>query len=607
MPTYKAPLDDVRFVLNEVFDLGALARLPGHEEHTPDLIEAVLEEGAKLCENELFPLNQSGDEEGCRFENGVVYTPSGFKEAYRTYIEGGWTGLSADPEYGGQGLPHTVQFVMEEFISSANMSFGMYPGLSLGAYNALHRWGSEEQKRLYLPKLVDGTWSGTMCLTEPHCGTDLGMIRTRAVPDGGGDGDGGGGYRITGTKIFISAGEHDLTENIVHLVLAKLPDAPEGTRGISLFVVPKFLPRADGTPGARNGVACGAIEHKMGIKASATCVLNFEDAKGWLVGEPHKGMRAMFTMMNAARLAVGIQGLGLAEISYQNAVAYARDRLQGRALSGARAPDRPADPIIVHPDVRRSLLTMRAYNEGARALAAWIGLSIDRAERDPDPDARQEADDLVALMTPVVKAFFTDCAFEATNLGVQIHGGHGYIRDYGMEQYVRDARITQIYEGANGIQALDLVGRKLPQNMGRLLRHFFHPVGRHLEERMEDEGLAEFVLPLLKAFTKLQQATALVAQRGLADPEEAGAASSDYLRMFGLVALGFMWLRMAETARRRLAEEAAGGAGGRDAFYEAKIKIARFYFAKLLPQVNALFITVNAGAKPLMDVEAEAF
>jgi alkylation response protein AidB-like acyl-CoA dehydrogenase len=596
MPTYKAPLDDVRFVLTELFDLGELATLPGHEEHTPDLIEAVLAEGAKVCENELFPLNRSGDEEGCRFENGVVYTPKGFKEAYRTYREGGWTGLSADPDYGGQGLPHTVQFVMEEFVCSANLSFGMYPGLSHGAYNALHRWGTQELKDRYLPRLVDGTWSGTMCLTEPHCGTDLGLIRTRAVPAEDGT------YRITGTKIFISAGEHDLTENILHLVLAKLPDAPAGTRGISLFLVPKFLPKEDGTPGARNGAFCGAIEHKMGIKASSTCVMNFEEATGWLIGEPHKGMRAMFTMMNAARLGVAIQGLGLGEVSYQNAVAYARDRLQGRSVSGTKAPDRPADPIIVHPDVRKNLLTMRAYNEGARALAAWIGLAIDRAERHPDPAARQEADDLVALMTPILKAFFTDYGFEATNLGVQVYGGHGYVREYGMEQFVRDARITQIYEGANGIQALDLVGRKLPQDMGRLLRRFFHPVAAYVEANMAEEAMAEFVLPLAKSFAKLQQATALVAQRGMKDPDEAGAASTDYLRLFALVALGYVWARMVETSRRKLSE------GTGDArFYETKIKTGRFFFAKLLPQTDALFKTILSGAKPLMDVEADAF
>ncbi|UEM21853.1 acyl-CoA dehydrogenase C-terminal domain-containing protein [Skermanella mucosa] len=598
MPTYKAPLDDVRFVLNEVFAVGRLAELPGHEDHTPDLIEAVLEEGAKFAENELQPLNRSGDEEGCHYENGVVRTPTGFKEAYARFIEGGWTGVSCDPDYGGQGLPHVVNFILEEFICSANLSFGMYPGLSHGAYNALSLHGTDELKRAYLPKLVDGTWSGTMCLTEPHCGTDLGMIRTRAVPDGSGDGS----YSITGTKIFISAGEHDLTENILHLVLAKLPDAPAGTRGISLFLVPKFLPREDGTPGMRNGVMCGSIEHKMGIKASSTCVMNFEGAKGWLVGQPHKGMRAMFTMMNAARLGVGIQGLGLAEVSYQNAVTYARERLQGRSLTGAKAPDKPADPIIVHPDVRKTLLTMRAHTEGCRALAAWVGMNIDVSIKHPDPEVRREADDLVALMTPVVKAFFTDHGFDATNMGMQLYGGHGYIREYGMEQFVRDARIAQIYEGTNAIQALDLVGRKLPQDMGRLLRRFFHPVSEFLEETQEDPELLEFVIPLAKAFGKLQQATALVAQRGMKNADEAGAASTDYLRMFALVALGYMWLRMVKAAKEKLPE-----ADGRAGFYDSKVKTGRFYMTKLLPQVNGLFLTIMAGSQVLMDMDADAF
>ena len=598
MPTYKAPLNDVRFVLNEVFSIGQLAELPGHEDHTPDLIEAVLEEGAKLAENVLQPLNRSGDEEGCRYENGVVRTPAGFPEAYAQFIAGGWTGVSADPEYGGQGLPHVVNFVLEEFLCSANLSFGMYPGLSHGAYNALYLHGTDELKRAYLPKLVDGTWSGTMCLTEPHCGTDLGMIRTKAVPDDSGDGS----FAITGTKIFISAGEHDLTENILHLVLAKLPDAPPGTKGISLFLVPKFLPREDGTPGMRNGVMCGSIEHKMGIKASSTCVMNFDAAKGWLVGQPHKGMRAMFTMMNAARLGVGIQGLGLAEVSYQNAVSYARDRLQGRSLTGTKAPDKPADPIIVHPDVRKNLMTMRAYTEGCRALACWIGLNIDIFNKHPDPAVRAEADDLVALMTPIVKAFFTDIGFETTNMGVQIYGGHGYIREYGMEQFVRDARIAQIYEGANGIQALDLVGRKLPQDMGRLLRRFFHPVSEFLEENQEDPALLEFVIPLAKAFGKLQQATALIAQRGMKNPDEAGAASTDYLRLFALVAVGFMWARMVKVAQEKLPQ-----ANGDARFYDTKIRTARFYMTKLLPQVNALFLTIMAGSAPLMDIDADAF
>ena len=596
MPIYKAPLEDVRFVLDEIVGAGKLAELPGYEDATPDLIAQVLEEGAKLCEEVLFPLNQSGDGEGCTFENGVVRTPKGFKEAYATYIEAGWQGLSCDPAYGGQGLPKLVNTMLEEFICSANLSFGMYPGLSLGAYNALFTYGSDELKQRFLGRLVDGTWAGTMCLTEPHCGTDLGLIRTKAVPQEDGS------HKITGTKIFISAGEHDLTENILHLVLARLPDAPAGTRGISLFLVPKFLPKEDGTVGPRNGVACGSIEHKMGIKASATCVMNFEDATGWLVGEPHKGMRAMFVMMNAARLAVGIQGLGVAEVSYQNAVAYAKERLQGRSLKGTAHPDKPADPIIVHPDVRRNLLTARAYTEGARALGALVGYKLDVAEKHADERTRKEADEFVQLMTPIVKALFTDIGFESANIAVQVHGGHGFIWETGVEQYVRDARICQIYEGTNGIQALDLVGRKLPQDMGRLLRRFFHPVGAEIEADMEREDLAEFVLPLAKAFAKLQQATAVIAQKGLKDPEEAGAAATDYLRLFGLVALGWMWLKMVKAAQAKLA---AGE--GNAAFLEAKIRTARFYTAKLLPQTNALFITIMAGAGPLMEMEEAAF
>ncbi|MGQ9365832.1 acyl-CoA dehydrogenase C-terminal domain-containing protein [Azospirillum sp. A39] len=596
MPVYKAPLQDVRFVLESIVGVERLSALPGYEEATPDLIFQVLEEGAKVCEEVLFPLNQSGDAEGCHYENGVVRTPRGFKEAYDTYVAAGWQGLSCDPAYGGQGLPKLVNTMLEEFVCSANLSFGMYPGLSLGAYNALEMYGSDELKARFLPKLVDGTWSGTMCLTEPHAGTDLGIIRTKAVPAGDGS------YAVTGTKIFISAGEHDLTENILHLVLARLPDAPAGTRGISLFLVPKFLPDAAGRPGPRNGVACGSIEHKMGIKASSTCVMNFEEARGWLVGEPNKGMRAMFVMMNAARLAVGIQGLGIAEVAYQNAAAYAKERLQGRALKGTRFPDKPADPIVVHPDVRRNLLTARAYTEGARALGALVGYHLDVAERHPDPRQRRESDEFVQLMTPIVKALFTDIGFESANIAVQVHGGHGFIWETGVEQYVRDARITQIYEGTNGIQALDLVGRKLGQDMGRLLRRFFHPVAAELQADMEDDSLAEFALPLAKAFAKLQQATALIAQKGLKDPDEAAAAASDYLRLFGLVALGWMWLRMVKAARAGL-ERGDGDA----AFLDNKVKTARFYVAKLLPQSNALFVTIMAGAKPVMEFEDSAF
>ncbi len=595
MTTYKAPLREYRFLLQELFDVGELAKLPGYEDATPDVFEQVLEEGAKLCEEVLFPLNRSGDEEGCTFENGVVRTPKGFKEAYDLFRQGGWTALVCDPEYGGQGLPHTLQFLVEEMVSSANMSFGMYPGLSNGAYRAIWHHGSAAQKRKFLPRLVDGSWSGTMCLTEPQCGTDLGQIRTRAEPAGT-----DGVYKITGTKIFISAGEHDLTDNIVHLVLARIVGGPPGIRGISLFIVPKFLVKDDGGLGPRNGVRCGSIEHKMGIKASATCVINFEEAEGYLLGEAHKGMRAMFTMMNAARLGVGLQGLALGETAYQTARQYAQDRLQGRALAGDKFPDKPADPIIVHPDVRRMLLTMKAYTEGARALAAWVSLALDRAERDPDPAAREEADDFIGLMTPIIKAMLTDNAFAATNLGVQIFGGHGYIREWGMEQLVRDSRITMLYEGANGIQALDLVGRKMPMHNGRLLRRFFHPVDAWLRQRLEKPELQEFVMPVMKAFGRLQQVTALVAQKGMADPDEAGAAASEYLRAFGLVAMGYLWARIAEIALGRL--------GGDEAlFYKGKLATARFYMARVLPETNTLFVNIAAGAKSLMELEAEAF
>jgi alkylation response protein AidB-like acyl-CoA dehydrogenase len=598
MTIYKAPLREFRFLLQELFDVGELAKLPGYEDATPDVFEAVLEEGAKLCEEVLFPLNRSGDEEGCSFENGVVRTPKGFKEAYDKFREGGWVGLTAHPEYGGQGLPHTMSSVLDEMVSAANTAFGMYPGLSAGAYRAIALHGTEEQKNLYLPKLTDGIWSGTMCLTEPQCGTDLGLLRTKAVP--GEDGT----WKLTGTKIFISAGEHDLTQNIIHLVLARLPDAPPGIRGISLFIVPKFLPKEENgeiVPGPRNGIFCGSIEHKMGIKASSTCVMNLDDATGWLIGEPHKGMRAMFTMMNAARLGVAIQGLGLAEVAYQNALAYAKDRIQGRALTGAQAKDKAADPIIVHPDVRRNLLTVKAFVEGARALGLWVSLQLDIEEHSTDPKEREAANDLLALMTPIVKAYFTDAGFEATNISMQVWGGHGYIHENGVEQFVRDARITQIYEGANGIQALDLVGRKLPANLGRSLRRFFHPVAKFIAENQGDEEFGELLLPFAKAFGKLQQTTGFIAQKGLVNPNEAGAASSPYLRMFALVAIGFMWLKMAKAAKAKLAE------GGDATFYGSKLKTARFFMTKILPEAEMHFRTIMAGAKPLMELGVDEF
>ncbi len=589
MPTYRAPLDDIRFVLHDVHGVGKLAELPGHEEATPDVIDAVLAEGAKLCEEVLFPLNQSGDAEGCTYDQGTVRTPAGFIDAYRQYTAGGWTGISADPAFGGQGLPEAVRFVFEEMQCSANLSFSMYPGLSHGAYSALMSHGSEELKARYLPKLVSGEWGGTMCLTEAHAGTDLGILTTRAEPSADGS------YRITGSKIFISAGEHDLTDNIVHLVLARLPDAPAGTKGISTFVVPKFLPTEDGSPGAPNGVTCGSIEHKMGIKGSATCVLNFDDAIGFMVGEPNKGMRAMFVMMNGARLAVGMQGLGLSEVAYQNALAYAKDRLQGRALTGPKNLDGAADPILVHPDVRKGLLRIKAFNEGARCLAYWVGMLIDTEHRHPDEAVRQEAADLVALMTPVIKAFFTDLGFDSANIALQTLGGHGYIREYGVEQYVRDARIAQIYEGTNAVQALDLVGRKLPMEGGRLVRRFFALVKADVDAAADDDVLEALARPVGEALGRLQKATMLLAEKGFANPDEAGAAATEYLHLMGYTAVGWQWLKMARVAQ---AKRAAGE--GDAAFLGAKLKTAQFYMARLMPQTAALLAQIQAGAGTIM-------
>ena len=596
MPTYQAPLRDTRFLLNEFLEIGKYQNLPGFENATPDLIDAILVEGGKIAEEVLFPLNQSGDEEGCHFDEGEVSTPKGFKEAYKTFTEGGWAGLVADPDHGGQGLPLVIGSAFVEMICSANLSFGTYPGLAAGAYAAIKKHGSNDQKNTYLPKLANGEWGGTMNLTEPHCGTDLGLLRTKAEPRDDGS------YRITGTKIFISAGEHDLTDNIVHLVLAKIPGGPDGVRGISLFIVPKFLVNDDGTPGGPNGVSCGSIEKKMGLKASSTCVMNYDDAVGYLLGDEHRGMRAMFTMMNEARLGVGIQGLALSEVAYQNAAAYAKERLQGRSLKGAAAPDKPADPIIVHPDVRKMLLTMRSFNEGARALALWMALQADLAERHPEESVRRDADELVSLMMPIVKAYLTDMGFESVNWGVQCFGGHGYIREHGMEQFVRDTRITQLYEGTSGIQALDLVGRKLPAHMGRSLRQFFHPVDAFIRENMSDPAMKDFVLPLAKSFARLQQATAWIAEQGLKDPEQAGAASADYLKMFGHVALAYMWARMARISNEKLAD----GADDRD-FFEAKLMVGRFFMTKTLPDTSALLSKITAGAAPLMAMDADAF
>jgi alkylation response protein AidB-like acyl-CoA dehydrogenase len=596
MQTYEAPLRDMRFVLHELHQDDGFGGLEKLADFTPDLLDAVLEEAGRMASEVLLPLNASGDDEGCRIENGVVRTPRGFPEAYQFFQQNGWCALASSPDWGGQGLPEAVNKLVEEMICATNVSFSLYPGLTHGATTAIEGYAGDDLKAAYLPNMVSGKWSGTMCLTEAHCGTDLGLLRTRAVPQEDGS------FKVTGSKIFISAGEHDLTQNIVHLVLAKLPDAPPGVKGISLFLVPKFLPNDDGSLGNANGVSCANIEHKMGLKASATCQLNFDDSTGWLVGKPHRGLEAMFTMMNTERVSVGVQGLGIAEASYQGAVAYARDRLQGRSLAGAKRPDLPADPIIVHPDVRRMLMTIRAYTEGCRAVCGWVSRALDAEKFADDPEAKARAADFVALMTPVVKALFTDLGTEAANLGVQVYGGHGYIREHGMEQYVRDARIAQIYEGTNGIQALDLVGRKLGAHTGRYLRSFFHPVSTFIEEHGEDEALAAFVPALAQAFGALQLATATIAQKGLSDPEEAGAAATDYLRLLGFVAMAYCFARSAKIATAKLAE----GAGDSD-FYRAKIATARFFYDRLLPPATALFLAIKSGKGSTMALEEAAF
>jgi alkylation response protein AidB-like acyl-CoA dehydrogenase len=597
MQVYDAPLRDMRFVLHELHGLERLNAYPKYADFTPDVVDSVLEEAARIATEVLLPLNAPGDQEGCALENGVVRTPKGFKEAYDVFREGGWAALASPPEWGGQGLPESVNKMVEEMISATNCAFGLYPGLTHGATYALERYGSEALKQAYLPKMVEGTWSGAMCLTEAHCGTDLGLLRTRATLKDDGS------YRLDGSKIFISAGEHDLTENIVHLVLAKLPDGPPGVKGISLFLVPKFIPTADGRPGQRNGVVCTGLEHKMGLKGSATCQLTFEDATGWLVGEPHKGMAAMFSMMNVERLSVGVQGLGMGEAAYQAAVAYAKDRLQGRSLAGVKRPDLPADPIIVHPDVRRMLMTMRVYAEGSRAVGGWVAQAMDVAEATDDPAQKQEAEDFVALMTPVVKALFTDLGFESANLAVQVYGGHGYIREHGVEQYVRDCRIAQLYEGTNGIQALDLVGRKLPAHTGRYLRRFFHPVSTFIAGHKDDATIGRMVEALERAFGALQLSTAQIAQSGLKDPEEAGAAAVDYLRLLGLVAMGYMFARSAEIAATRL----EAGANGEADFYAAKLTSARFFMERVLPQATGLYLSIKAGKASMMALEEAAF
>ena len=592
MADYKAPLRDMRFILNEVFDVSSQwAQLPALAEVVDaDTVEAILEEAGKVTSKGIAPLSRAADEEGCHWHDSAVTTPAGFLQAYRTYAEGGWVGVGGDPQFGGMGMPKVVSAQVEEMVNSASLSFGLYPMLTAGACLSILAHASEALKQAYLPNMYAGVWAGSMCLTEAHAGTDLGIIRTKAEPQANGS------YKVSGTKIFITGGEHDLTENIIHLVLAKLPDAPAGPKGISLFLVPKFLVNADGSLGERNPVTCGSIEHKMGIQASATCVMNFDAAEGYIVGEPNKGLAAMFTMMNYERLGVGIQGLASGERSYQNAVEYARDRLQSRSPTGAQAKDKVADPIIVHPDVRRMLLTMKASNEGGRAFSSYVALQLDRAKFSEEATERKRAEDLVALLTPVAKAFLTDLGLETTVHGQQIFGGHGYIREWGQEQLVRDVRITQIYEGTNGIQALDLIGRKVVGNGGASYKIFAEEIRWFIADT--GGAMAEFTKPLGAALDNLDQLTTWVIDKALHNPQEIGAASVEYLQVFGYTAYAYMWALMAQ---------AALGKEDQEAFYASKLGTARFFFARLLPRIHSLTASVKAGSESLYLLDAEQF
>jgi alkylation response protein AidB-like acyl-CoA dehydrogenase len=596
MPSYTPPLRDMQFVIHEL--LGAvdeLKKIPAYGDLDADTVNAVLEEGGKFASKVLAPLNLIGDTQGCVLDKATheVKTPDGFKEAYKQYTENGWSALSADPEWGGQGMPQLVNQAIYEMMNSANQSWTMYPGLSHGAHAALEAHGTPEQKQLYLPKLTSGEWTGTMCLTEPHCGTDLGLLRTKAEPVGDGT------YKITGAKIFISAGEHDMADNIVHLVLARLPDAPAGSKGISLFVVPKFNVNADGSKGSRNGIFCAGLEHKMGIHGNATAQIVLEEAVGTLVGQPHRGLPAMFVMMNGARLGVGNQSLGLTQVAYENAVNYAKDRVQMRALSGPKRPDLAADPIIVHPDVRKMLLTARAYAEGARALVYYVAIELDKSHNHPDEAVRKESDDIVALLTPIVKAFITDNAWAATTHCQQVYGGHGFIHEWGMEQFVRDARINMIYEGTNTIQSLDLLGRKVLGDAGAKLTKFGKMVSSFVKENADNEAMQEFTGPLGELGKKVQAFTMEIGMKGMGNPDEVGAAAVDYLRVVGHLVYSYFFARMAKIA---LEKQSSG-----DKFYIAKLATARFYFAKLQPEVETLMITAKAGLKPLMEMDEALF
>ena len=599
MPIYTPPLRDMQFVMHEVFKLAdEYKAMPRHADADADTINAILEEGGKFASEVVLPLNIGGDQEGCTLnrETHEVTTPKGFKQAYAKYVEGGWAALSCDPEYGGQGLPFAVNQCVYEMLNSANQAWTMYPGLSHGAYEALHTHGTAEQKKLYLPKLVSGEWTGTMCLTEPHCGTDLGLLRTKAEPQADGS------YKLTGNKIFISAGEHDLTQNIVHLVLARLPDAPQGSKGISLFAVPKYNVGKDGSIGSRNPIYCGGLEHKMGIHGNATAQIVLEGAVGSLVGQPNKGLQAMFVMMNAARLGVGNQSLGLTEVAFQNALAYAKDRIQMRSLSGVKAKDKPADPIIVHPDVRRMLLTAKAYAEGGRALAIFCALLLDKELHHPDEKVRNDSAELVALLTPIVKAFLTDNGHIATNACMQVFGGHGYIAEWGMEQFVRDNRINMIYEGTNTIQSLDLLGRKVLGNNGATLKKFGKLVAQLVQEEGVNEKMAEFINPVASLGEQMTKFTTELGFKGFQNPDEVGAAAVDYLRVAGHLVFGYFWARMAQVALREIAAAELEKRPA-DPFYQAKLQTARFYFARLYPETAMLMRTARGGASVLMDTE----
>ncbi len=595
MPSYTAPVKDQLFVLNDVLNVNQYNNVPGFADATPDIISAVLEEGGKFCENVLYPLNKTGDREGCTLKDGKVATPTGFKDAYKQMTEGGWTALSADPNYGGQGLPAYLNLAFNEMVTSANMAFGMYPGLTGGAVHALTIGGSDEQKELYLPKMISGEWSGTMNLTEPHCGTDLGMLRTKAVPNGDGS------YAITGQKIWISAGEHDMSGNIIHLVLARIEGAPAGVKGISRFVVPKVIPDENGEPGERNDLVCGGLEEKMGIHGNATCVMNYDGAKGWLVGEENKGLKTMFIMMNEARLGVGLQGLGLAETAYQYSLDFARDRIQGRSLTGPKNPDGPADPIIVHPDVRRMLMNQKVFVEGARALALWTALHGDLEHKSEDDATREKSGDYMALLTPVIKGYLTDKGYDCVSEGLQVHGGSGFTAEWGVEQTLRDARITLIYEGTNGIQALDLVGRKLAMNGMRPINTFFGELDEFIAENEGDGELKVSIEGLKAVKAKLQKATNWLVEKGLENFDNAGAASTDYMHLFGLTCMSYMWAKMHKTANAKIKD------GSDDPMYKSKQVCAKYFAERWLPQADAHLARVETGADTLMALDAEAF